>query len=544
MSRTSAAHSHHDLQWDDESFHRYTGGRWVYNEDKQLADRHVEFNMTELVRAAAETQGCNLTSSIKVEKLPEGNFNKTFLITVDGGQQVVAKIPNPNAGFPFYTTASEVATMDFARSVAGMPVPEVYAWNPNTTDNPVGAEYIIMEKAKGVPLSAKWPSMSKTEKIQLMQSIVSLEKSLLSHRIDHIGSIYYKSDLAGLRRKPRYSDTGYNDFVVGPATERMFLQDGRRHITTEKGPWKSAYEYILASSRRERDCIQQSSTFPRPEGIFGGPGGYKPTANAKLAVLNDFDKVAFHLLPKDISTHTPVLWHNDLHHDNIFINPANPAEILSIIDWQAAHTSPLFKQAHTPAFLDFEGPKPALGLSTLPPLPENFETLSPEEKEEAQELQSQQSLYKLYEVQSARTNMPVYKALQHAETLGAQIISLVSQVFNDGEPIIRGQLIQVIREWEKIVGPNGPPCPLTVTSADIAEQAVDQRRWEEGVQMMEDVLEALGGAENGWEGWVGHDDYEGLKRKVGIVKEQFLDEVARDEMERGEWERVWPFRDD
>lgn len=69
--------------------------------------------MTELIRAAAKSLGCSITSCVNVEKLPEGNYNKAFLITMHNGQQLVAEIPNPNAGLPFYTTASEVATMDF-----------------------------------------------------------------------------------------------------------------------------------------------------------------------------------------------------------------------------------------------------------------------------------------------------------------------------------------------------------------------------------------------------------------------------------------------
>jgi len=32
---------------------------------------------------------------------------------MEAGTQVVAKIPNPNAGQPHLTTASEVATMEF-----------------------------------------------------------------------------------------------------------------------------------------------------------------------------------------------------------------------------------------------------------------------------------------------------------------------------------------------------------------------------------------------------------------------------------------------
>lgn len=32
---------------------------------------------------------------------------------MDDGREVIAKLPNPNAGRPYFTTASEVATMDF-----------------------------------------------------------------------------------------------------------------------------------------------------------------------------------------------------------------------------------------------------------------------------------------------------------------------------------------------------------------------------------------------------------------------------------------------
>lgn len=315
-------------------------------------------------------------------------------------------------------------------------------------------------------------------------------------------------------------------------------------LTSECSLGTNAHEYILASARRERDCIQQSQNFPRPEGIFGGPGGYKPTAEKKLRVLDDFEKVASYLLPKDASVHTPVLWHGDLHQENIFVDEHDPSKILSIIDWQASHVVPLFQQAQTPGFLDFDGPRPELGISSLPSLPDDFDSLSSDEKSAAEHLQSQQSLYKMYEAHSTRENTPVFKALQHSETLGSQIISLISQVFNDGEPIIRGQLIQLVQEWDKVVGPNGAACPLKVSVCDIAEQKAEEQKWGEGVQMMENVLEALGGAPNGWDGWSSYEDYGALQKKLQIVKAQFLDYVASTKEEREAWERVWPFQDD
>lgn len=78
----------------------------------------------------------------------------------------------------------------------------------------------------------------------------------------------------------------------------------------------------------------------------------------------------------------------------------------------AVHIAPLFQQATTPAFLaDFEGPKPAEGLSIIPCPPKNFDELSPAEQKKAKALRTQQSLYKLYEIQSARQeNAAIFKA--------------------------------------------------------------------------------------------------------------------------------------
>ena len=44
-------------------------------------------------------------------------FNEAFLMSMDDGQEVIAKVPNPNAGVPHFTTASEVATLDFVGSL-------------------------------------------------------------------------------------------------------------------------------------------------------------------------------------------------------------------------------------------------------------------------------------------------------------------------------------------------------------------------------------------------------------------------------------------
>lgn len=78
-----------------------------------MEQRSVRFDMNQLAQIAAASVG--LSACLKIEKLPEGNFNKTYVMTMEGGAQVVAKVPNPNAGYPHLTTASEVATMRYVR---------------------------------------------------------------------------------------------------------------------------------------------------------------------------------------------------------------------------------------------------------------------------------------------------------------------------------------------------------------------------------------------------------------------------------------------
>ena len=87
-------------------------------------------------------------------KPAEGGFNRTFLITMRDGFQMVTRIPYP-ATFPkYYALASEVATMASLRS-SGLPIPKVYGYSP-ALDNAAETEYIFMEFVRGSTLSDVW----------------------------------------------------------------------------------------------------------------------------------------------------------------------------------------------------------------------------------------------------------------------------------------------------------------------------------------------------------------------------------------------------
>lgn len=101
------------LDCDEDRLYCYTSGIWLWNKEDQLSRRYVKFNLAELIRIA--TRATESMPCVEVQKLPEGKFNKVFLLTMDDGKEVIAKLPNPNSGPQYFTTASEVATMDYVR---------------------------------------------------------------------------------------------------------------------------------------------------------------------------------------------------------------------------------------------------------------------------------------------------------------------------------------------------------------------------------------------------------------------------------------------
>jgi hypothetical protein len=98
-----------------DDYYIYSSGRWLWNESSQLESRRLNFDPTELARAAATAVGSRTCR--KLEKLSEGDFNKVFLLTMDDNRELIAKLPNPNAGYKHFTTASEVATMDYVSAI-------------------------------------------------------------------------------------------------------------------------------------------------------------------------------------------------------------------------------------------------------------------------------------------------------------------------------------------------------------------------------------------------------------------------------------------
>ncbi|XP_014561693.1 hypothetical protein COCVIDRAFT_33286 [Bipolaris victoriae FI3] len=238
----------------------YTSGRWLWNEREQLEARY-------------RPVGAN--KCISFEKIGEGNYNKAYRLEMEDGQKIIAKVPHPNAGPRILTTASEVATMDA------------------TDQNPVQAEYIIMEQARGSQLHETWQGLSLRRKCDIVHTgIAGCEPAVVTSGpqdvIIHVESTY----------------------CIGPITRREF--------------WE-----------------KQRSEMPH----------HGPFSEAHKALLEKFLAAIPYITPKDPELASPRLWHPDFHAGNIYVD--EEARISCIIEWQGAWTAPVFIGANPPLLLDY-----------------------------------------------------------------------------------------------------------------------------------------------------------------------------------------------
>lgn len=131
------------------------------------------------------------------------------------------------------------------QNVLSTPVPSVLAWNSRAEDDPVGAEYIIMQKAPGTPLSIVWDSLELNERLKVAMKLFRYMKKWSSVSFLQQGSLYFASD----EHQTTASDTPLytrsdgstekdSRYRVGPSTGREWVDAGRQAIQCSRGPCK------------------------------------------------------------------------------------------------------------------------------------------------------------------------------------------------------------------------------------------------------------------------------------------------------------------
>ncbi|BCR96713.1 phosphotransferase enzyme [Aspergillus luchuensis] len=505
----------------DTDLFQYTSGRWLWDEEQQLRERFSPFNVPELQRIAAQSVGADTCTAIT--KLAEGSFNKTFRLQMDNGSSVIARIPHPIAGPRHYTTASEVATMEFARTILGVPTPRVYAWNADV-NNAVGSEYIIMEEAAGTKLDDIWDVISLEEKIEIMKDLVQLEKKMLQVPLNNYGSLYFaNTNIRGATPvdicadvSPELKDKINRRFVIGPVAERHYWLKERAEMALDRGPWKQPQDYVLSLAHREEAWIQKYAT-PRPKDDPLVTSASQNSPNSHIDLLHKYLKVAPYLLPNAPAVVAPYIWHTDLHAGNIFVQKG---KISSVIDWQGLWAAPLILQARHARLVDYNG-------EVILKAPANFKDLEPAEKTRIRGLMSSSILLYLYEKQIAQDIPLLDRVLRFDHgRIRCEPILFVGDTWDDEIIPLRESLIRVERSWNELGFDF--PCPINFTEDDLRIHAEESDGWNDVQEFWDSVAHIVSR-----DGWTPHHLYDdaislftelrdiGLKAMVGKERDAF-----------------------
>jgi len=126
------------------------------------------------------------------------------------------------------------------REKLGMPVPKVHAWCSHADRTPVKAEYIIMEKAKGVLLSTMLPKMDIKKRWALARVVADYQMQWAETPFEAYGSLYYRADLPSVDARDCipsiHRGSSPERFIIGPTTARTYNEHGKISLKCDLGP--------------------------------------------------------------------------------------------------------------------------------------------------------------------------------------------------------------------------------------------------------------------------------------------------------------------
>lgn len=492
-------------------------------------------------------------------KLAEGGFNRSFLITMHGGFEMVARISYPVTVPKFYAIPSEVATMRFLRS-SGLPVPEVYDYSPSS-DNAAKTEYIFMEFMRGTKLGDVWLELEEPDIVSVLRQLAQLESRMMSIPFPAGGSLYYTNDLEKVAGR---TGIPFNDerFCVGPDA-RLHMWYGRRsQLDVDRGPCTllSAFSFVelsglietidenaeaalVAAARKELAYLEQ---FGRPLLLFQRERreayGYKEQSPSDhIKNLERYLLIVSSLVSKNSALHHFRIRHPDLQPSNVIVSTlsdSNKLKIVGLLDWQHASILPPFLLAGIPGRLqNYDDP---VSQALIPPsLPANMDELDQSEQSHAMGLYHRRLVHFHYV-----KNTEEYNKLHH-DALSDPVSMFICRLFNqagapwEGEAhALKTTLIEATEIWEMLTG-EGVPCPVAFEPEDLFKT----KELSSKLQVADENFEGCRGMVGfETETWVSNEHYAMAMALAELLKLRVLTEIPEEEV-RAKTEANWFLND-
>ena len=313
------------------------------------------------------------TQDIDIEFLAEGAFNKTYTATRAPcwhRQSYIVRISLPVDAY--YKTVSEVATIKYLRAHTSIPIPEVFSWDASD-QNPIGFEWILMERVIGLPLQEVWYPEHKVGSVgwHIKERTVELLADAVAQmwrlRFPVGGSLYVADEVGvpGPVDVPGPADvSGLVDnyqtlperipVKVGREVSLEFFWEDHLHLTgIERGPFSSSRPWL--ESRLRFVMADAEKVMYHVQGIDKGEMKQaicmKEVAERLLHQLPNF-------IPMPLESTLPesfALCHADFSGHNILVD--HNGTLVSIIDWECTNALPTWSACQVPDVIDSIDPR-------------------------------------------------------------------------------------------------------------------------------------------------------------------------------------------
>lgn len=203
---------------------------------------------------------------------------------------------------------------------------------------------------------------------------------------------------------------------------------------------------------------------------------------------------------------------------------------------------PLLLTAGHPPFLQSpdDPPPPIL---QKPALPDDYDSLGPEEKSQVDELYRRQSLFYIYTAFNGGLNKRHLSGMRDPRVLLTQhLVERAEKQWSGDVFSLKGALIRVIENWHRFneALPKPVPCPISFSKSEVEAYYEQEPNWFEANFLIEYWKSELGGLND--DGWVRTEMYEDTVKKSLELKQVLLDGCDTPEEERLVQEQ-WPFQD-
>ena len=257
-----------------------------------------------------------------------------------------------------------------------------------------------------------------------------------------------------------------------------------------------------------------------------------------LSLLSKYMKVATYLIPRNEEEKSTVLWHPDLHLDNVFVDPTSH-KITAIIDWQSAIVAPLFFQCGVPKMFQHSGPVREGWV--VPERPDDFDSLSDERQKQIDDDLESETIHKYYEAQVYKRSPQHWASFQQkAIPILRKPVWLVTGAWENRDLFfLRQSLISLAANWDEIFPNDIRNCPISFSNEELELHSKEEENMDGIGQLLtmfrdQGVLPVDGMVEPG--------DYEEAKENSQKFKGIFLG-LAKDEEERELFSKLWPYQD-